>query len=84
MKTYNTLVITSSNPDVVGTWHKDDVEQEMAELGLQPESYGSWISYVIDHFDFPASINKALEDDSVCEIKFMFGNDFVRVRKTIH
>ena len=73
--------IKSSNPDVVGIWHKEDVEADMQELGLSPERYGNWIGYILCHFDFPSTVVEVLEDDDVHELKFTFDGDIVHVLK---
>lgn len=44
------LKINSTNPDLEGTWLKDDVEDEIKDiLGRGPTSETEWISWVFDH-----------------------------------
>lgn len=75
------LEVKSSNPDVMGIWHKADVEADMRELGLSPGRYDNWISYILNHFDFPSTVVEVLEDDDVHELKFTFEGDVVHVLK---
>ena len=44
------LKINSTNPDLEGTWLKDDVEDEIKDiLGRDPKNETEWISWVFDH-----------------------------------
>ena len=45
----NMLKINSSNPDIDGSWFKDDVEDEMKYLGLDIKTDFDWISWVFSH-----------------------------------
>ena len=41
------LTVVSDNPDVCGTWNKDEVVAEMKELGIEaPED--QWLDYIFD------------------------------------
>ena len=41
------LTIVSDNPDFCGTWNKDEVVDEMKELGIEaPED--QWLDYIFD------------------------------------
>ena len=80
-KEMTTLEIRSANVDLVGTWHKADVEAEMVEVGLQPVNYDNWVWYILSHFDFPEHIIEALEDDNVLTMAFRFNGEVVYVTK---
>lgn len=80
-KEMTTLEIRSADVDLVGTWHKADVEAEMVEVGLQPVNYDNWVWYILSHFDFPEHIIEALEDDNVYDMKFIFEGHTVHAMK---
>ena len=73
------FMLESNDPDIGGCWNKVDVEAEMKELGLDLDD--NWISYVLSHYGFPASIVNALEDENVLTMAFKFNDDVVYAAK---
>ena len=78
--------INSTNPDVIGSWTKESVEEDMEEIGLEIESPSDWLDYLFDHvFDFEVPCDRVLETarmSSVKSISFYVGNDLVKIEKT--
>ena len=72
------LTIESCDPDICCSWIKADVEAEMEEIGIVGED---WVSYILSHFDFPESINTALENDNVRTMAFKFDGDVIYATK---
>ena len=72
------LTIESNDPDICGSWRKDDVEVEMRELGM---GGCDWIEYILSHFDFPVNIHNAIVDENVLTMAFRFDGDVVYVTK---
>ena len=70
--------LESNDPDISGSWNKADIEEEMRELEIND---GSWISYILSHYDFPSVVVNALEDDSVLTMAFKFDGDVVYAAK---
>lgn len=46
--TYSKITIKSSIPDYNGTWTRDEVEDELADLGYAPLGF-DWVDYVLTH-----------------------------------
>lgn len=72
------FTLESNHPDFIGSWNKADIEEEMRELDIHDDS---WISYILSHYDFPASVTNALEDDSVLTMAFKFDGDVIYATK---
>ena len=41
-------ISSNDNPDWNGTWTKDEIRQEMDEVGIDPSNAGQWIDYVFE------------------------------------
>lgn len=69
--------LESNDPDLAGSWNKADIEEEMQDLEIND----NWISYILSHYDFPATVVNALEDDNVLMMAFKFDGDVVYATK---
>lgn len=69
--------LESNDPDLGGCWSKDDVEEEMRDFEIND----NWISYILSHYDFSATVVNALEDDNVLTMAFKFDGDVVYATK---
>ena len=72
------FILESNDPDIGGSWNKADIEEELQELEIND---GSWISYILSHYDFPSAVVNALEDENVLTMAFKFGDDIVYATK---
>lgn len=82
------IKITSSNPDLEGTWTKAETEEEMRELDNAPKSPNDWIEWTLDHvfmlgdYVLPGNIYNAIAyEDSLSEIVFKIDGDMCKVIK---
>lgn len=77
MAPYTMISISSTNPDWTGLWHKDTIEQEMRDVGLDPKEI-SWIEFVIGkNFDDPTGVDPyydVIVDDRIRRIEFTLPN----------
>lgn len=72
---FKTLKITSQNPDVYGTWFKNDVEEEMNDVGATPKTDHDWIEWIFSHvFDIVRNekiqevLSNVAENDFISQI----------------
>lgn len=72
------LTIESNDPDICGSWRKDDLEAEMRELGMAGYD---WIEYILSHFNFPDNIHNAIVDENVLTMAFKFNGYVIYVTK---
>ena len=75
------LTIESNDPDICGSWRKDDVEAEMREIGMCVGAADDWIEYILSHFDFSDDIINAIANEDVLTMAFRFDGDVVYVTK---
>lgn len=75
------LKIISSNRDIDGNWHKEDVEEEMRALDNPPQTETDWISWVFGHalsdveLDDPSILDTIAENEEIRQVKIEPAND---------
>lgn len=82
----NLKITCNTNPDIPGEWNQAEVEQEMAELGIDTSNGDEWLDYILGHvFDdvaLDSVIYNAIMDPNVQSIIFKTDdNDVVKVEK---
>ena len=83
----NLKITCNTNPDIPGEWNQAEVEQEMAELGIDTSNGDEWLDYILGHvFDdvaLDSVIYNAIMDPNVQSIIFKTDdNDVVKVVKS--
>lgn len=83
----NLKITCNTNPDIPGEWNQAEVEQEMAELDIDPSNGDEWLDYILGHvFDdvaLDSTIYNAIMNPDVQSIIFKTDdNDVVKVEKT--
>ena len=83
----NLKITCNTNPDIPGEWNQAEVEQEMAELDIDPSNGDEWLDYILGHvFDdvaLDSTIYNAIMNPDVQTIIFKTeDNDVVKVEKT--
>ena len=83
-------VSCTSNCDLNGVWHKEDVNKELDELGFMPgevERDFYWMDYIFGHLfsdeaDWTQNLNDAVTRlDEIREITVKLGDDLVKIEK---
>lgn len=83
----NLKITCNTNSDIPGEWNQAEVEQEMAEVGIDVSSGDEWLDYILGHvFDdvaLDSTIYNAIMNPDVQSIIFKTDdNDVVKVEKT--
>ena len=83
----NLKITCNTNPDIPGEWNQAEVEQEMAEVGIDTSNGDEWLDYILSHvFDdvaLDSVIYNAIMDPNVQSIIFKTDdNDVVKVLKS--
>ena len=77
----------ASNPDWCGTYHKDDITDEMNTLGHAEHAPWAWIEYVIDHVleEYASEAQDAIEcflkNDNLRAIAVYIDGKIVNIQK---
>lgn len=71
-----------TNPDYNSIFNKEDIEQEMKELGIS----GNWMEYALDHEladepEFTDRLCSIFNFTNVRKVTLQFGNDYVTIEK---
>jgi len=83
-------VSCTTNCDLNGVWHKEDVNKELDELGFMPNEVERdfyWMDYIFGHlFSEEANWTQDLNDtvtqlDEIREITVKLGDDLVKIEK---
>ena len=77
----NLKITCNTNPDIPGEWNQAEVEQEMAELGIDTSNGDEWLDYILGHvFDdvvLPPGVYDAIMSGDVQSIIFKTRENYV-------